>query len=284
MKVSIFTFVYGKYFDWFERSVASLSWPINRKALEGAMWSVYTDEESRASVERILGPTGLKFDINPVHIGTNVAVEMSACLQNEMKTCVANKSALLLAPPDTIFGEGTVNSILTLGAEGATAISVPHPRVLSDTFPDLREPTSNAKLVGLAIEHMHEVWRLANIRLDKNNAYFSGAGWRQIGEKLYAVTMRIPTPYFIKPHARDVETLIASGPGGWDHKWPQHLVKEERHRIIGSSDAAFMVELSPANLPQGPSKESNRDEPDSYRGGLLHHQINRNTVTIWRAE
>jgi len=214
VKLSIFTFVYGRYFDWFERSVASLMWPLNRQALEGAMWNVYTGDDGGAQVERILGPTGLKFEINPVPIDAKVAQLMSNCLQTELKNCVANKSALFLAPPDTIFGEGTVKTILRLGSEGANAISVPHPRVLAETFPDLIEPTSNAKLVSLAMEHMHEVWRLANITLEKNNAYFSGAGWRQIAEKLYAVTMRIPTPYFIKPHARDVETLIASGAGG----------------------------------------------------------------------
>ena len=284
MKIRIFSFVYGNYFDWFEKSVRSLCWPLNRKALEGAVWSVYTNEGGLSSVERILAPVGLEFQVKQLHVENNVGKQMSLCLQEEMKACVQQDAALFLAPPDTIFGEGTVQTLVNLGAEGANAISVPHPRVLSDTFPDLSEPTSNAKLVSLAIEHMHEVWQLANITLPKNNAYYSGAGWRQIADKLYAVTMRIPTPYFIKPQERDIETLAASGPGGWDHKWPQHLVKEERHRVVGSSDAAFMVELSPANLPQGPVRDSNKTEPDQYRGGLLHHQVNRNTVTIWRAE
>lgn len=284
MKLRIFTFVYGNYFPLFERSVRSLSWPKNRGALNDAVWSVYTNEGGLSTVERILSPTGIAVEVKQLFVENNIGRQMSLCLQEEMKKCVSQGAGLFLAPPDTIFGEGTVPAVLNLGVEGHNAISIPHPRVLSDTFPDLQEPTSNAKLVSLAMDHMHEVWQLANIKLPKNNAYYSGAGWRQIGEKMYAVTMRIPTPYFIRPLERDIGTLEASGPGGWDHKWPAHLVKEERHRIIGSSDAAFMVELSPANLPQGETRDSNRNDLDAYRGGLLHHQVNRNTVTIWRAE
>lgn len=284
MKLRVFTFVYGRYFDWFDRTVASLMWPLNRKALEGAVWSVYTNEGGESSVHKALAHTGLKVEINRITVEANIGKQLSLYLQGELQKCVDTGSALFLAPPDTIFGEGTVQTLVNLGSEGHNAISVPHPRVLSTTFPDLKEPTSNAVLVSLAMEHMHEVWQLGNIKLAKNNAYTSGAGWRPIGEKLFAVTMRIPTPYFINPTAKDVETLAASGPGGWDHKWPAHLVREQRHRILGSSDAAFMVELSPPDLPQGEVRDRNRTEPDAYRGDLLHHQINRNTVTIWRAE
>lgn len=284
MKLRIFTFVYGRYFEWFDRTVASLMWPLNRKALDGAVWSVYTNEGGESSVEKALSQTGLKVEISRVHVENNIGKQLSLCLQGELQKCVDTGAALFLAPPDTVFGEGTVETLVNLGSEGQNAISVPHPRVFSDTFPELKEPTSNAKLVSLAMENMHEVWQLANIKLPKNNAYTSGAGWRQVGEKLYAVTMRIPTPYLINPAARDVETLAASGPGGWDHKWPANLVKEQRHRIVGSSDAAFMVELSPRDLPQGETRDRNRTEPDAYRGDLPHHHVNRNTVTIWRAE
>lgn len=284
MSVRVFTFVYGNYFDWFERTVASLCWPKNRAALDGAVWSVYTNEGGQSSVERILSPAGLKVEVKTLHVEPNVGKQMATCLQAEMKACEIDGSGLLLAPPDTIFGEGSIPAIVNLGMEGHNAISVPHPRVLSDTFPDIREPTSNARLVKLAIENMHEVWQLANIKLEKNNSWYSGAGWRHLQDNLYAVTMRIPTPYFIRPIHGDNDVMISSGPGGWDHKWPQHLVKDQRHRIIGSSDAAFMVELSRKDLPQGPVRDSNRDDLDAYRGTLLHHQVNRNTVTIWRAE
>lgn len=284
MNVRVLTFVYGRYLEWFEKSFRSLMWPLNRKALEGAVWSIYTTEEDEWVLREMLEPL-VKVEFHRIVVGQkSIGEQFSDCLVDETRICVSKKAGMLLAPPDTIFGDGTIHTLVKLGSEGMNAISVPHPRVLAEAFPDLKEPTSNAKLVGFAMEHMHQVWRLANMELKNNNAFYSGAGWREISQNLYAVSMRIPTPYFVRPEKRDIDSLIGSGAGGWDHKWPQHLVKEQRHRVIGSSDAAFMVELSPADLPQGGTKERNLDDIDAYRGGLLHHQVNRNTVAIWRAE
>ena len=280
--IRVFTFVYGKHLELLKRSLVSLDWPENKKALERATWSVHTTQEDENAVREILGDR--RVEITHTRISGGIGQQLSSCLGSEMTACYQRRAAMLLAPPDTIFGEGTIQTLVSLGEGGNNAISAPHPRVVLETFPDLKEPTSNAKLVSLAFEHMHEVWSLSNTKLLKNNAYGSGTAWREIGPGLYAVTMRIPTPYFIRPTARDVETLAAAGSGGWDHKWPQTLMREQRHRIVGSSDGAFMVELSPLNLPQGKTKDINWDEPDEYSGKLLHHQVNRNTVTIWRAE
>jgi hypothetical protein len=279
--IRVFTFVYGRHLELLKRSLSSLDWPKNKKALERATWSVYTTKEDEGAVLEILGDRRVEITITRASI--DIGAQQSKCLLSELTACYQRRAAMLLSPPDTIFGDGTIQTLISLG-EGNNAIAAPHPRVVLETFPELRDPTSNAKLVSLAFEHMHEVWRLSNTNLAKNNVYGSGTAWREISQNLYGVTMRIPTIYFIRPASRDVETLEAAGSGGWDHKWPQHLIKEQRHRIVGSSDGAFMVELSPLNLPQGKTRDINWDEPDEYSGKLLHHQVNRNTVTIWRAE
>lgn len=280
--IRVCTFVYGRHLELLKRSLASLDWPQNKKALERATWSIYTTKEDEASVREILGDR--RVEVTLIRASIDIGQQLSKCLLSELAACYQRRAAMLLAPPDTIFGDGTIQNLVSLGEDGNNAIAAPHPRVVLETFPDLKEPASNAQLVSLAFEHMHEVWQLSNTRLVKNNVYGSGTAWREISPNLYAVTMRIPTPYFIRPLARDVETLEAAGSGGWDHKWPQSLIREQRHRIVGSSDGAFMVELSPLNLPQGKTRDINWDEPDEYSGKLLHHQINRNTVTIWRAE
>lgn len=278
MTVRVFTFVYGKHLDLWRRTITCLGWPKNKEALKDAVWSVYTDDIDAA--KRVVPDA----EVTKIKISSDIGKQLSDCLIRELKACYQRRASMLLAPPDTIFGDGTIQNLITLGSESSAAISVPHPRVVLETFPELDDPLSNAQLVTLAFQHMHEVWKLSDVRLEKNNAYSSGTAWRELVPGMYAVTMRIPTPYFIRPIARDIEPLENSGSGGWDHRWPQSLVKEGRHRLVGSSDAAFMVELTPLNIPQGKLYDRNKDEPDHYSGLLQHHLVNRNTVAIWRAD
>lgn len=283
MKLRIFTLVYGdKYLEWLKRSSASLNWPENRKALEGATWTVCTGQEDR--VRRTLGPVGIPLEIHKVEHQGNIGKYLVKCLAGEMRAAVETESALLVAPPDLIFGEGTIRTMVKIASENPyTCVAVPHPRVVAETFPELKEPTSNAKLVRLAMEHLHQGWKSSNIELPMNSSFDSGAGWREIGPNLYAVTARIPTCHLVRPKKEDVDFLKAQLGGAWDHLWPEMLVKEQRQRVIGGSDAAFIVELTSARdnrLGMLPRKS----EPDAYRKNLEHHKVNRNVVTIWRAD
>lgn len=256
-------------------------WPKNRKALEGAVWSIHTDNEEEA--RRIVEPSGLEVEINPVPDASGIGVRLLKSLVLDLEKCLGG-DALLTAQPDTIFGEGTIKTLVDLGSEGLNAISVSHPRVVASTFPILTEPTSNATLVKHAFEHLHPGWKLANMRGDENNCFKGGVGWREIDKDLYAVTVRIPTTYFVRPRSLDVEVLRDCKEGGWDHVWPAQLVQEQRHRLIGSSDAAFMVELTELKRNGALPRAARLDEPDAYQFSLDHHKTNRNSMVIWRAE
>ena len=281
MRVRLSTLVFGeKFLALFRKSVRSLNWPKNKAALEGAVWSIHTDLEEEA--RKIVEPLGIEVEINPVPAG-GVGVKLLKSLILDLEKCLGG-DALLTAQPDTIFGDGTIKTLVELGGEGMNAISVSHPRVVADTFPELTEPTSNAQLVKLAFDHLHQGWKLANMSGDENNCFKGGVAWREIDQDLYAVTVRIPTTYFVRPRSSDVEFLKTCKEGGWDHVWPAHLVEQQRHRLIGSSDAAFMVELTDLNRRGALTRSARIDEPDAYKFNLDHHRTNRNSLVIWRAE
>jgi len=71
--------------------------------------------------------------------------------------------------------------------------------------------------------------------------------------------------------------------GNYDHAFGNRLVQEGRQRIIGSSDAAFMVELTPVGVSEGDLQKIDPEYPDNYWQDVPHIQINRNTMMIWRA-
>lgn len=285
MRVRLSTLIFGRsYLDLFRRSVKSLSWPKNRKALEGAVWSIHTDLPEKAL--GVVEPLGLEVEIHsvsPAKSAFGVGSLLQRTLVQDLEKCLGG-DALLTAQPDTVFGDGTIKTLVDIGSEGLNAISVCHPRVLTETFPDLTEPTSNSRLVKLAFENLHPGWQLANMRGDENNCFKGGVGWREIDKDLYAITARIPTPYFVRPRIEDVEFLKTCKVGGWDHDWPAHLVEAQRHRLIGSSDAAFMVELTSLERNGALSRAARIDEPDAYKFNLEHHKTNRNALVIWRAE
>ena len=281
MRVRLSTLVFGdRFLSLFSKSVRSISWPKNRAALKDAVWSIHTDRAEKARM--IVEPLGIEVEINPVPAG-GVGVKLLNSLIMDMEKCVGG-DALLTAQPDTIFGDGTIKTLVDFGLEGPNAISASHPRVVAETFPDLHEPISNAKLVGLAFDHLHPGWEASDMRAGENNCFTGGVAWREIDQGLYAVTVRIPTTYLVRPRSSDVDFLKTCKEGGWDHVWPQKLVEEQRHRLIGSSDAAFMVELTELKRKGALPRAARIDEPDAYRHNLDHHRTNRNSLVIWRAE
>ncbi len=281
MRVRLSTFVFGDaFFRLFERSVTSIGWPKNRDALKGAVWSIHTDDKERAL--KIVEPLGLEVEFSEKPDG-GIGDSLLKTLALDMERCVGG-DALLTAQPDTIFGDGTIKTLVDLGSEGLNAISVSHPRVVAETFPILTEPTSNAKLVGHAFNHLHRGWVSANMRADENNCFLGGVGWRELDKDLYAISVRIPTTYFVRPRGEDIDFLKTCKYGGWDHVWPERLVEEQRHRLIGSSDAAFMVELTSRKRNGALTRAARISDPDAYRFNREHHKTNRNSLVIWRAE
>lgn len=287
MKLRLFSIVYRDQFrEWFEkRCVASLNWPLNLAELRRheVQWDIYSTEEERDRVEHIVRPLGFKVEFHSTHIGVAQLEILKNALVTHIRQCIETDSAMFLAPPDTVFGDGSVRAIVKAAEQGRElSISVPHVRVNAETFPVLAEPTSNAKLVTLAWQHLHTSWAGSDGDAPENNSRTSGVSWRKLYPGLIAVTMRIPTIYLARFRQADLEFFTDGQYGCWDHRWPAKLMEHQRHRIIASSDAAFMVEMTPAasNIP--PLEKRNDSEVDAYWGDMPHQRANRNAVCVFR--
>jgi hypothetical protein len=309
-KLRIYTTLWGqRYLDLFEKTILrSFSWPKNKEAIlkEDYTWSFYTTKEDEDKITRMMTDSGFtnlefrriqvpilkpygdaqaivgykeeKIDGNHPHMG----LVLLKCFTTEIEECLKQNAKLLLAPPDSIFGDGSIHGILACAKLDHTCVSVPHPRVVDSIFNELK-PSTNSELVSQSFKHLHKTWEEANADLPMINSYVGGVQWQKIGEDLYRVNHRLPTPYLLhfKPH--DLEFFNQQICFGTiDHIWPTNLFGEERIRYIGSSDIAFIVEVTARcqNIP--PRYPTPPNEPDKFWRNAYHNQIYRQVFSVFR--
>lgn len=286
MTLRIFTLVHGEpYLTWMERGlVPSLMWGINRAAIRNAVIHLYTTEESGTRAVGILRRLEL-----PIRVTYQTPEWAGAFLHNALLNCIYESAsegdAFLIAPPDTIFGDQSLETLVSLHKEPKIVISAAPVRVNDSFLDDFdgMKPMSNAKLCSMAWNHLHATWRDANIEMPKTNSFAGGVSWKKIGHKLYSVCHLLPTPFLCDVAPSDAEWFRRYGaPGSFDHLWPSKLTDEGRQRFIGSSDGAFIVEVTPkdANIPVRYPRDPNN--PTNYIGHNQHNHVNRNTVVIFR--
>lgn len=292
MRIRLFSIVWGdKHIDWFERAcVASLSLPKNTAALHDhvAVWDIATREGDRSALSKIAHRLDLPFQFYPAQTELDHGPALQDSLIQVMRRCLSDNTTLLLAPPDTIFGDGSIGHIINAAISKNVCIAVPHVRAVPRILQENNFARSNARLVSLAWKHLHRTWRECDAARTHTNTFGGGVSWRQIGDGLYAVTHYIPTVYLANFLETDLEWFLAcKKPDAWDHAWPSKIVAEGRQRVVGSSDAAFMVELTGEfnNIPNVQLADPN--EPDKYWGFIsnaAHPVFNRNVLSIFRAE
>jgi hypothetical protein len=289
----IFSIVYNEpYLDWFERGcIHSLLWPKNRAALATADgWDIWTTPEDEARVRRAAGrvPLELRIGIFNSHApedGTARKENLKRALISEIHE-TRDKGAFLWIAPDSIFGDGSLGSIIELGSVPGLCIAMAPMRVIADGFIEAmgNVPLSNAELVRLSFERMHRGFAEAEATRRHTNSYESGVSWRRLGDGLYAITHRKHSAYLMQPTRGDAEWFKHMNKfGAYDHSFPRLLVQSERQRVIGSSDAAFVAELTPELGHAPPCLPTDPNEPDRFMQKQPHHAVNRNVVCIWRS-
>lgn len=310
----IFTALWGsKHVDLFLRgTVVSLSWPSNKEALDGATWNIVTKADSAAKIEHELSQRfpNIKLEMNVIpavitapngqSIETDKLDHSNLILMNlirEIKVSIETKCRTLLAPPDTIFGEKSVKNILLLGEQDQTCVAVAHPRVhpeiISDAYFSTGNSCSNESLVGLAMgPYLHQSWKAAEIGCANQNSLVGGVAWRKLedvmGGKLYAVQHRLPTVYLANWIPEDYAFFLNQPSfGSYDHTWPgERLIRQERQRLVGSSDAAFICEITEfdKNIPPWTPEHLRilQTHPDAFYRDNLHCCMNRMFVSTFR--
>lgn len=290
MKIRLFTLAWGApYCDWFENALTkSLLWPKNLAALrEHAIeWNLYTKEADREHLRAIAERVGIPLQFHPFDVKDSSGETLQPALLDHLRNCAQTGAAMLMAPPDTVFGDGSIAAICEIGKQPGVCVAVPHVRVNAGVLPQLgTSEWSNAKLVDFCFNALHPTWRDAEATLPNTNSFLGGVSWRRLRQGLYAVTHRLPTCYLANVNASDVEWFARQfETGTFDHTWPSKLVKEQRHRTIASSDAAFICELTRENENIPVLQPNDPNEPDKFWRDLEHNYAGRNVVAIFRGE
>lgn len=295
----IFTMVWGEtHTDWFERACArSLAWPKNQAAIRGSTWNIMSKKEDSEKVLKIAQSVGVKtlvYTELPAELegnAPNMGHYMLQALLAMMNVCLKDGSQLLTAPPDTIFSDGTIQNLIQMAKYGATCVAVPHARVSPSIFGSLKDGAlSGPELVRRLFKHAHKSWSLCEIGLRESCSFVGGISWQKLDQNLYAVQHRLPTVYLSNFTAGDLSFFQQPHDGYppvygyWDHVWPTLLVKDQRQRTVGSSDAAFILEVTKEDLNVPPMTQSNPHEPDAFWRNEYHNGINRQFSYIMRGE
>lgn len=283
-KLHIFTHVFGgepaDY--WMRAGAASLLWPKNLAALKSVdvLWDIYTSTASYDEIKALAAKLPFATEV------TVIDDEKDASLRPALHKALRAKAYFMPSPPDIIWGDGSVGNLLKLMPFAyGRCLAVPHVRVAQEKFLETftGEPLSNAQLVKKSFESLHEAFAGSKVPSDSSNTHTTGTVWCELDDDLYAAGFFLPTIHLMQPTEEDVSWFIKTqGPGHWDHRFPATLVGKDRQRNIGSSDCAFMAELTPDELVHPRKSPVIRGKWDEYSGPLAHHYANRVAVSIFR--
>lgn len=304
MNIKLFTMAWGdKHVKLFEKTAfQSLHWPKNQAALNNAEWFVYTKPEHFGFFDNLFrsSPYRLKLvqipeEMTILGIGQVKTKDIAGNflllrgLTEQIYLSLQDRRRMLLAPPDTIFGDGSISGMISAGRIPASAVVFGHVRVNPEILDDITGPTSNPKLVNLAIKHMHKCWTRSEAGSPEQATFKTGVIWRKIDENLLEVKHQLPTPYLVDFTPDDWQYWSGTiSFGSYDHQWPEcNFIRQERQRYIGSSDACFIVELTDKDVNQGEitSQEVlNQVGEEYYFNWRLHNSHNRQQILYFRGE
>lgn len=277
----------------------SLLWPKNKQVLEGATWDVWTKKEHVDELERLF------FNAVDCKVETHLLPDLKdgngrdapapymlhQPILTQMVTCLNTQSKMLMLPPDTIFGEGTLPNIMKLGQDPSICVAVPHVRVAPHILHAFTEdrPYSNQELARASFgEALHQSWVEAERGHPKYNSFWSGVCWDKCGDGLVSVTHRVPTVYLASFTGQDhAFWQMQQSFGSWDHRWPgECLIRQSRQRLPGSSDLCMIAEITGIgdNIPPAtpPEVVAQGNPPDYFWTDTLHGEHNRQTQFIVR--
>lgn len=283
MNVCIFTFCYSPVgWNLFEKVLL----PSMREFLAGPVaaarnvtWRVYTTSEEEAAHI----PAGAPAEVTPV-----IVRDMRGALLDCMRHCVKTGSVFLMAPPDTYFGKGSLDNLLSIAANDDACICGVHVRVLTDEFLAHLEKAgegciANDQLVKTAFSMLHASWSDSFASCDPSRSFHGGVVVQRLAAQTYVVQHHLPTCHLARFTPSDLEFFRNAQLRDWDWVWPNKLFQENRYRYVGSSDVFFAVECTgPANSLT-PLRERGNAPLDQFEITLPANHANRCFYAVLRA-
>lgn len=286
----IYSAVWGKYLDWFEKgTVQSFKWPKNNEAIRCAnvTWSILTKTEDIDRAVSIINSAGIENieilaippDANPTH-SYNQAMVWG--FVSEITRCLDLNASVIIAPPDLIFSEGTIPSLIAYGQESNTCIHVPHMRVLDSFFNHMSErPLLSSEMVDLSFMdmHIHDSWRYGKWGSEESTSFQGGVSWHDLPDNNRRVTHLLPAPFLCNFIPSDLTYWMRQQWfGAIDHEWPSELCKQERHRVITHSDIGFLVEITAQDQRTPERFPGNVHDPIGFQAKHFHNSINKSIL------
>ncbi len=194
-------------------------------------------------------------------------------LRRCVKQCRELDCRMLVAMPDTVYGDESVGNAMTYARGRDFCVGSVYLRANRSSFDVGKWPCSNARLVDLAMKHLHNDNVMQFDQRHVNATYDGGMSMREIRRGLYTCVHHLPTVYLAYFDENDEQYWKDSaGWSPWDHLWPHTLVKANRLRVLGSSDLFFAVDLTDDDRPITPHHVGMRGN-DRYGGRHAHNQM-----------
>lgn len=262
----------------------SLSWERNRPYIETAEWLIITDsagELARATtnIQEHFPMSSIRHFIHPELADPNIdrGMVIIKSVQKVVDICLKESTPMLMATPDFIYGNGTIETFAKIADEPGSCATIANIRVLPSIL-----PVKHEDLVEEAFMHLHPSWAQSPL-----NLYRSGVKIAPIGVSTWAVRHFMPSPFYVnfieedKNYFKEWHEGKPPGFGLWDHVWPTHLLEDGRLRFIGSSDAAVMCEVTDEDSNVPPLNAAG-DPPNKFFRDHFHNKIQSQFVTIFR--
>ena len=262
----IFTLVFGRHVRWWPYALDSLEWGRNGDILK--FFDVFTDEDSRDEVEKVMRERGMKGEVSV--IGTKQALSRS------LGRAAERGDVFCYAPPDLIFGADSVWN-MAMCCRSGQFVAAAHFRVLPTIYPSLADDRAlaNDELFSLAQRHMHSV---IGDSMGGGNTFKTGTRLDKLTDDHWIGTFYLPSIHVCRPLKKDGLYFENQPANHWDHDYPSRLVDERRYRVVGSSDIAFAVEIT---LPDQHRKPMD-PRRDGYRDSKRHNLVNECFVVSFR--
>jgi hypothetical protein len=203
---------------------------------------------------------------------------------------------MILAEPDSVFGNMSISNAVKATKGKNVCFAAANPRVRktsvfeSGVFSRLKEQgetIENDELVDIAFKHGHRALLEAFDDEDENRT-LGGISVRRMNRYSYSVIHNLPSVRLANFVDDDLKFFNGLGRGlsDWDGRWMRLLLRQNRLKVVGSSDLFFSVELTDdeRNVPPLGTGLLNNDkyltEPQRYS----HNYICNAYCTVWRGK
>lgn len=283
-QLHIFTPVWGKHFtSLLELALGkSLQWRLNAAAVANCKWTILTTAQEKSEIlktaQKIIPTASITVLTNDRLTEPNApigALKMQALLK-AIRECLDDKTPMLMSTPDFIWADGSIQNMIdeSYPAEGqGLCVSIAHMRALPRFIEALGNNRMSAQsMVEVGLSHAHPAWNRCSINDAQNGIYHAGVSVRYLDcGRLITVQHQMPSPFLVNFKESDLEEFArwkgVTPPafGEWDHNWPSKLLEEGRLRYIGSSDVAFMVEITEADMNVPPLEPARTPHDQFFR-------------------